>query len=96
MNKHILFGSNNETEIMFYEFRNEIVIQRINIENNHNGCFTKIIKVFSGIDGVQSIRIQSVLTREMAKWCNKNGYKPVGYCEKLEDYIVGDYVKHYK
>lgn len=92
----MLFGSNNETEIMFYEFRNEIVIQRINIENNHNGCFTKIIKVFSSINGVQSIRIQSVLTREMAKWCNKNGYKPVGYCEKLEDYIVGDYVKHYK
>ncbi len=81
-------------ELRYKIFNGEVIISRVNLGVKRNGIFTKIMKVFVNHKdefNIHSIRIQSVLTDAMYKWCLKNGYTEVG--NGFEGVLRGDFVK---
>lgn len=74
----IYLDSYDESNLYFYLFNNEVVIQNISIKNKRQGIATKLIKLCAELGkrkGVSSLRIQSVLTNEMLMLCKKLNFK---------------------
>ena len=82
-----------ESKLYFYMYEDEVVIQVIFVANGRRGIGTKLIKQCAELGkskGVKKIRIQSVLTEEMANLCKKLSFKQdqrTKYVDYLGDYI---------
>lgn len=70
----VYIDSYEESNLYFYIYNNEVVVQNISVTNRRSGIGTKLIKECAKIGknkGVEKIRIQSVLTDEMVSLCKK-------------------------
>lgn len=59
-------------------YPNNLVIRRVSVHNRRKGIFTKVLDELKKIakeNGFKRITVQSVIAREMAKCCIKNGLK---------------------
>lgn len=47
----------------------------------HKGYFTKIFDAVRSLDFVREIRVTSIITDMMWKWCKKNNFKCISECD---------------
>lgn len=74
----LLCSADYEVEFRYVKLLDRVIVSRVKFNNKRNGCFTKCMKVLQDNAkeyDVHKIIVQSVETAEMARWCNKNGYK---------------------
>lgn len=73
-----------------------LTISRVNFINRRQGTMTKvfqILKQFCEERQIGRLVVQSVLTPEMAAWCEKNGFEPDKYASfPANGFISGDWV----
>lgn len=93
-----LFSKDNDvTELrLSIQGSRSVTISRVQLVHTRIGTLTKIFELllnFCSSNGIRSIVVQSVITKEMAAWCLKNGFEPHPLCSfAVDDYIVGDYI----
>ena len=88
----VYIDSEEESNLYFYLFKDEIVIQNISVTNKRRGVGTKLIKLCCELGmnkGVKKIRIQSVISQDMIELCNKLGLKQDNNYTLMDQY--GDY-----
>lgn len=74
----LLCSADYEVKFRYVKLLDRVIVSRVKFNNKRNGCFTKCMKVLQDNAkeyDVHRIIVQSVETAEMARWCNKNGYK---------------------
>lgn len=89
----IYLDSYDESNLYFYLFNNEVVIQNISVKNKRQGIATKLIKLCAELGkrkGVSNLRIQSVLTYEMLSLCKKLNFQQDDNSFLNSEY--GDYI----
>ena len=93
----------NFNTIWFYDgevelrlnFLSKLIVSRVNFTNKRQEIMSEILKVLKDICNkynIEEICIQSVLTKEMQNFCNKNGFVPDSYTILNDDVLCGDYL----
>lgn len=72
-----------------------VTISRACFQNRHQGTMTSVLrylKEFCQRHNIKEIVAQSVESREMVNWCQKNGFTPDPYASLLiKGILLGDY-----
>lgn len=73
----------------------QMILNRIVLKNRRIGTMTELFKISIDLCKKYSIHkfiVQSVITKEMSRWCIKNGLSPCEYSGYyVNDVFIGDY-----
>lgn len=94
-NNIFISSENGETELYIKKSLNSIIISRVKFNKKRAGIMTKVLEELINITKLyeyDTIIVESVLTTEMANFCNKNGFEKVNdcFCISPDDYM-GNY-----
>ena len=91
-----LHTKNYDTELRLLLLMNfRLTVSRVLFVHRRQGTMTKImafLEKFCKEHNIPEIVIQSVETKEMASWCQKNNFQPNPSASmQIKDLIIGDY-----
>lgn len=85
----LFIEGNDEQELMLRLNGPYLTVARISFRHRHQGYMTRLEQILMNIcqnhPEKKGIRIESIETEEMLRYCQKNNYKQVPYCET--DYV---------
>lgn len=77
-------------------YKNRFVIARMCVEHKGRGIGAKILNVIKDYcreEDIKEILIESVLTNDMVRFCEKHGFKPMtNYTQNMDGKILGNYI----
>lgn len=81
----LFIEGNDEQELMLRLNGPYLTVARISFRHRRQGYMTRLeqilMNVCQDLPGKKGIRIESIETEEMLRYCQKNNYKQVPYCE---------------
>ena len=81
--------------LLLMNFR--LTVSRVCFIRRRQGTMTKVMNFLENYckkHDIQELRIQSVLTKEMVGWCQKNDFSPdENAALQTGDFVIGDYRK---
>lgn len=94
-NSIYIYSSCCESELYIKKSLDSLIISRVQFRNKRTGIMTEVLNELTKVAksyNLKKIKCESVMTKEMSKFCIKNKFKqlPSSYCMSGYEYI-GDY-----